>query len=178
MYGSPLLPETSATAVNAVAQSIVPEHSIVDMLLGTGLYGCIGETCKLALLVGGVYLALRDVINIGYPALYIAVTGLTTVVIGGFNFALFLPAILSGGLILGAIFMATDYVTTPNTTAGNLVYFAALGILTAVLRYAAKMEAVSFAILLMNLTVPLIDKFIINKPFGYKKAKKVKETDK
>lgn len=169
---------TSATAVTFVSQNTVPAFSLFDLTLGTGLYGCIGETCKIALLIGGVYLAVKGVINIGYPAIYIAVTGLTTVIIGGFDFALFLPAILSGGLFIGAIFMATDYVTTPNTTVGNIVYFTALGVLTAVLRYATKMEAVSFAILLMNLTVPLIDKFILHKPFGYKKPRKAKGGDK
>ena len=76
--------------------------------------------------------------------------------------------------MLGAIFMATDYTTTPNTFIGNLIYFIALGALVSVLRYATKMETVSFAILLMNLTVPLIDKFIMQKPFGYKKARKAK----
>ena len=166
---------TSATAVVSVSKSAVPDISVLDMLLGTGMWGCIGETCKLALLAGGIYLAARKVINIIFPLIYIAVAGLTTTVIGGFDFALFLPAILSGGLMLGAIFMATDYTTTPNTTCGNVIYFIALGILTAVLRYATHMETVSFAILLMNLTVPLIDKFILNKPFGYKKPQKMKE---
>ena len=167
--------ETSATAVVNVSQGIVPEMSVLDMLLGTGMQGCIGETCKLAILAGGIYLACRRVINIVYPLIFIALTGLTTVITCGFDFSMFLPAILSGGLILGAIFMATDYTTTPNTKAGNIIYFAFLGILTAVLRYATKMETVSFAILLMNLTVPLIDKFILNKPFGYKKPQKAKE---
>ncbi|WP_289458354.1 RnfABCDGE type electron transport complex subunit D, partial [Klebsiella pneumoniae] len=71
--------------------------------------------------------------------------------------------------------MATDYVTTPNTKLGNYIYFICLGLLTAGLRAATKMEAVSFAILLMNLVVPLIDKFIISKPFGFIKPKKTKE---
>ena len=172
IYGSAAV--TSATAVPSVANGNVPELSLLDMFLGTGMQGCIGETCKLALIIGGIFLTARRVINILYPALYIAFAGLTTVVIGGFDFALFLPAILSGGLLLGAIFMATDYVTTPNTKLGNVIYFIALGILTAVLRHATKMETVSFAILLMNLTVPLIDKFIIQKPFGYKKPQKTK----
>ncbi|MBO4251731.1 MAG: RnfABCDGE type electron transport complex subunit D [Clostridia bacterium] len=167
--------ETSATAVVNVSQGIIPKLSVLDMLLGTGMQGCIGETCKLALLAGGIYLAIRRVINIMYPFIYIALAGITTVLIFGFDFALFLPSILSGGLILGAIFMATDYTTTPNTTLGNTVYFVFLGVLTAVLRYATNMETVSFAILLMNLTVPLIDKFILNKPFGYKKPQKAKE---
>ena len=88
----------------------------------------------------------------------------------------FLPSILSGGLILGAIFMATDYVTTPNTKLGNYIYFVLLGILTAVLRKAVKGEAVSFAILLMNLLVPLFDLYIRRKPFGYVKPVKRKES--
>ena len=165
---------TSATAVVDVSKGVVPNLSVLDMLLGTGMWGCIGETCKLALLAGGIYLACRRVINIVYPLIFIALAGITTVIICGFDFSMFLPAILSGGLILGAIFMATDYTTTPNTKTGNIIYFVCLGILTAVLRYATKMETVSFAILLMNLTVPLIDKFILNKPFGYKKPKKAK----
>ena len=68
--------------------------------------------------------------------------------------------------------MATDYTTSPNTFLGNLLYFFLLGLLTAGLRKATGMEVVSFAILLLNLVVPLIDKFIINKPFGYNKVKK------
>ena len=170
-------PTASATAVNAViklSNGNIVEFSVLDMLLGTGLQGCIGETCKLALIAGGIYLAVRGVINIFYPAICIVCAGLTAVIIGGFNFALFLPAILSGGLVLGAIFMATDYTTTPNTLIGNIVYFIALGALISILRYATNMETVSFAILLMNLTVPLIDKFIIQKPFGYVKPQKAK----
>ena len=176
VYGETVV--SSATAVVDVSKGTVPALSALDMLLGTGMQGCIGETCKLALLAGGIYLALRKVINVIFPLIYIAVAGLTTTIIGGFDFALFLPAILSGGLIIGAIFMATDYTTTPNTLLGNVIYFIALGILTAVLRYATNMETVSFAILLMNLTVPLIDKFILNRPFGYKKQIKSKGENK
>lgn len=176
VYGETVV--SSATAVVDVSKGTVPALSALDMLLGTGMQGCIGETCKLALLAGGIYLAARKVINVIFPLIYIAVAGLTTTIIGGFDFALFLPAILSGGLIIGAIFMATDYTTTPNTRLGNVIYFIALGILTAVLRYATNMETVSFAILLMNLTVPLIDKFIIQKPFGYKKQIKSKGENK
>ena len=176
IYGETVV--TSATAVPTLAGGTVPEIRLLDMLLGTGMQGCIGETCKIALIIGGIFLAARRVINILYPALYIAFSGLMTVAIGGFDFALFLPAILSGGLMLGAIFMATDYVTTPNTKLGNIIYFIALGIITAVLRYATKMETVSFAILLMNLTVPLIDKFIIQKPFGHQKPEKAKGAEK
>ena len=142
-----------------------------DLFLGLGVAGCIGETCKLALILGGIYLAIRGVINIGYPAIYVGVTGLLSVMFNGFDFAYFLPTILSGGLMLGAIFMATDYTTTPNTTLGNVIYFILLGLVTAILRMATNMEVVSFAILLMNLFVPLIDKFVITRPFGFKKGK-------
>lgn len=170
-----LNPTTGATTLTDIfTNGIFPSLSNWDLFLGTGLSGCIGETCKLALIVGGIYLAVLGIINIGYPIIYIAVTGLLTVALNNFEFAYFLPSILSGGLILGAIFMATDYTTTPNTTLGNIIYFALLGIVTAILRKATGIEVVSFVILLMNLFVPLIDKFIITKPFGYKKNKKVK----
>lgn len=170
----------------------------LDLLLGAGQMGCIGEICKLALIVGGIYLVVRGVLNFRWPLVYIAVTGLVSVLIAwidgvkglqnvnsvmiGVKFqeawGTFLPSILSGGLMLGAIFMATDYVTTPNTKLGNYIYFVLLGVLTAVLRRATKVEVVSFAILLMNLLVPLFDLYIRRRPFGYVKPvkeKKVKE---
>lgn len=137
--------------------------------------GCIGETSALALIVGGIYLIIRKVIDFKWPLIYIAVTGLMMVALHGFNFAWFLPTILSGGLMLGAIFMATDYTTTPDTTIGNIIYFVALGLITAILRFNNGTEVVSFAILLMNLTVPLFDKYIVPRPFGYKKQPKVKK---
>ena len=169
-------PSTGATVLtNLFTNKIPTDLSVLDLLLGTGLAGCIGETCKIALIVGGVYLAIKGIINIIYPIIYIAVAGLLSVCLSGFDFNLFLPSILSGGLILGAIFMATDYTTTPNTTLGNIVYFILLGLVTAILRKATGIEVVSFAILLMNLFVPLIDKFIFPKPFGFKKPAKVKE---
>ena len=157
--------------------------SALDLFLGTGIGGAIGETCKLALIVGGVYLIIRGVLNFRWPLVYIATTGVTTVLIaliGGSSFMdalkTFLPSILSGGLILGAIFMATDYVTTPNTKLANYIYFVVLGVLTAVLRKATGSEVVSFAILLMNLLVPLFDRYIRRKPFGYVKPQRVKKS--
>ncbi len=165
---------TGATVLEGLLKGNGVALSNWDLLLGTGLQGCIGETCKIALILGGIYLAVRKVINPLYPIIYIAVEGLFAVCLAGFDFNVFLPSILSGGLFLGAIFMATDYVTTPNTRLGNIIYFVALGLLTAGLRAATKMEVVSFAILLMNLIVPLIDKFIVQRPFGYVREKKVK----
>jgi RnfABCDGE-type electron transport complex D subunit len=171
--GSSINPLTGATVLtDGLATTTVASLPNLDLLLGTGLTGCIGETCKIALLIGGVYLVVRKVISPTVPLIYIAVTGLFTVCLNEFDFATFLPSILSGGLILGAVFMATDYTTSPNTFVGNIVYAAMLGLITAGLRMSSGKEVVSFAILIMNLIVPLIDKFIIPKPFGYQKPKK------
>lgn len=146
--------------------------SVVDLLLGTGVSGVIGETCKLALIAGGIFLVVIGVINFRWPLVYVATTGLVAVALNGFDFNVFLPSILSGGLMLGAIFMATDYVTSPNTKLGNYIYFVACGVLTAVLRHATQIEMVSFVILIMNLFVPLIDKYIVRRPFGYTRPQK------
>jgi len=168
--------QTGATFLtNALKTGQVDSVNALDLLLGTGVAGCIGETCKVALILGAVYLALRGVINVIYPAIYIVVAGLFSVALNNFAFSYFLPSILSGGLMFGAIFMATDYTTTPNTCLGNVIYFITLGLITAGLRIATGIEVVSFAILLMNLFVPLIDKFVISRPFGYKKIKKEKK---
>ena len=149
--------------------------SPLDLFLGTGVSGSMGETCKAALLLGGVYLSIKRVIDWKYPVIYIAVEGLMASLLAG-TFDMFLPSILSGGLFLGAIFMATDYVTTPNTRTGNIVYFAALGLITALMRYKNGSEVVSYCIFFMNFTVPLIDRYIKPRPFGYvKPPKKQKE---
>lgn len=147
----------------------------LDLFLGTGVPGVIGETCKAALLLGGIYLCARGIINFRWPIVYIAVTGLFTVALNGFDFNYFLPSILSGGLFLGAIFMATDYVTSPTTKLGNYIYFVLLGLLTAGMRQVKGTEMVSYCILFMNLFVPLIDKYIVKRPFGYHRPAKVKE---
>ena len=151
-----------------------PTLNAVDLLLGTGLGAtAMGETCKVALLAGGVYLCARGVIKWYLPLIYIVVTGLFASLLD-LNIGSFLPSILSGGLMLGAIFMATDYVTTPKTKLGNIIYFAALGLLTAGLRKATGVEVVSFCILIMNFIVFLIDILIKVRPFGYVRTKKEK----
>ena len=146
---------------------------------GTGVAGCIGETCKVAILVGFVYLAIRNVIKWWQPLLFIAVFGFTAVFLSGFDYAnqgayiydmeLFLPHIFSGGVLFGAVFMFTDYVTSPKGVFGQIVYYVIAALLVAVLRYLTKIEVTSFVIILMNLFVPLIDKYVRRKPFGYKK---------
>lgn len=178
---------SGATQLTTMLNGNPATISTLDMFLGTGMAGSLGETCKLALLIGGIYLVARRVIKWQYPVVYIVIEGLTAVALAKFDFAVFLPSILSGGLFLGAIFMATDYVTSPNSTAGNYVYFILLGVFTAVLRSATKIEVVSFVILLMNLIVPLINAYIRPRPFGSdgfvkrlkaKFAKTAKEGDK
>lgn len=94
---------------------------------------------------------------------------------GGFGINVFGEAVLSGGLFLGAIFMATDYVTTPKTKLGNLIYFVALGLLTAGLRKATGIEVVSFVIFLMNFVVFLLDLAIRPRPFGYCRQRRAKK---
>lgn len=151
----------------------------LDLFLGTGVAGCIGETCKLALIVGYIYLCVRKVIKWWQPLIYIVVSSFLSVCLaatgGSFQIGLFLDFALSGGLMFGAIFMATDYVTSPKGVYGQLVYYLALAVLTSLLRYLTKIEVVSFVIMFMNLLVPLIDTYIVRRPFGYKKVKKEKK---
>jgi len=153
--------------------------SWLNLFLGAGVAGCIGETCKAALLVGYLYLVIRKVIKWWQPLLYICLSAFLSVCLaaidGGFDIGLFLDYALSGGLMFGAIFMATDYVTSPKGVYGQLTYYILLAVLTALLRYYTKIEVVSFVIMLANLLVPLIDTYIVRKPFGYKKQKKQKE---
>ncbi len=162
------------TVLGGILTSSTSTLSNLDLFLGTGVAGCIGETCKLALVVGYIYLVVRRVINPLLPIIYIGVTGLvSSLMLGGFS--MFLPSILSGGLFLGAIFMATDYVTTPNSFISNIIYFTLLGVITAVLRVSSGSEVVSYCILLMNFTVPLFDRYFFPKAFGFIKAKKTKK---
>lgn len=151
----------------------------LDLLLGTGVAGSIGETCKVAILIGYVYLAVRKVIKWWQPLIYIVLSAFLSTCLAAanapFEIGLFIDYALSGGLMFGAVFMATDYVTSPKGVYGQLVYFIALAVITSLLRFFTHVEVVSFAILIMNLLTPLIDVYIVRKPFGYKKEKKQKE---
>ncbi len=139
------------------------------LLLGTH-GGSIGETCAIALLIGGVYLLVRKVITWHIPVVYIgSVFVLSFLMEGDAMKALALT--LSGGLILGAFFMATDYVTSPSTALGKVIYGFGAGLLTFCIRYfGVYPEGVSFAILLMNILNPYIDNLTARKVFGGKKA--------
>lgn len=150
----------------------------IDLFLGTGLAGCIGETCKLALLIGYLYLVIRGVIKWWQPLLYIVLSAFISVCLAAtaegatFDISLIIDYALSGGLMFGAIFMATDYVTSPKGLYGQIVYYVLLAVLTSLLRFYTKIEVVSFVIMLANLVVPLIDTYIVRRPFGYVRANK------
>ena len=134
------------------------------MLLGT-YGGAIGETSSIALLIGFAYLLVRKVISWHIPVVFIATVFVLSLVAGGANFALY--QILAGGLFIGAIFMATDYVTSPITKKGKIIFAVGCGVITFIVRYFCSYpEGVSFSILIMNLFVPIIERFSRNIPLG------------
>ncbi len=143
--------------------------AFMDLFLGnTG--GAIGETCALALIIGGIYLLVRKVITWHIPVVYIATVFLFTLFVKDFDFGIALSWVLSGGLILGAFFMATDYVTSPATALGKVVYGIGAGLITVLIRFwGVYPEGVSFAILIMNILNPFIDMLTARKIFGGEK---------
>ena len=155
---------TSATPLAASAGT----YSYIDLLLGR-CGGSIGEVCAVALILGGVYLVIRRVISPIIPCVYLATAALMSLAVGADP----LYQLLSGGLLLGAIFMATDYTTSPVTNPGKVVYAIGCGLLTMLLRtYSNMPEGVSFSILLMNILVPHIERLTAPRTLGYvKKAK-------
>ena len=173
-FGSVAGTSTLATGATQLARLLQGEETLsaLDLFLGTGVGGCLGETCKVAILAGYLFLVLRGVITWYLPLLALAATGAGAVLFGGLHFSLFLPAILSGGVAFGAVFMATDYVTSPKTALGNIIYFILFGFLTALLRMATGVETASFCLLLMNFTVVFFDLAIKARPFGSKNRKK------
>lgn len=148
------------------------DAGLLELFLGN-VGGSIGETSALALLIGGIFLIITKIISPVTPVSYLgslaALTFIQVLITGGDMIEV--PyALLSGGVILGAFFMATDYVTTPITAKGKLIFGIGCGILTFVIREFASMpEGCSFSILIMNLLTPYIDKFTQTKPIGAKK---------
>lgn len=138
--------------------------SIAHLFLGC-VGGSMGETSALALLIGGVYLIVRKVISWHTPVAFIATVLVLAIIKGGFAFGL--AEIFAGGLFLGAIFMATDYSTTPSTKSGQLVFGVGCGLITCLIRFFGNYpEGVSFSILLMNILTPYISKWTASKPLG------------
>ena len=136
--------------------------------------GSIGETSAFLLLVGGLYLVIRRVITPVIPVCFIGTVALLSLITGE-NVML---SVFGGGLILGAVFMATDYTTSPTTPLGKAVFAVGCGIITFVIRkFGSLPEGVSYSILLMNILVPHINRFTLSKPFGFEKVKEAAKSE-
>ena len=159
---------TSATPLHSMQMPALPENSLLDLLLGrTG--GYVGEVSALALLLGGAYLVYRKVISPRIPLCYVGTVAVLTLLFHKTDSALswMLCSVFSGGLLLGAIFMATDYASAPVTPMGQMIYGALCGLLTVVFRYTGLYpEGVTYAILLSNAAAPLIDRWTAPVRFG------------
>ena len=130
--------------------------------------GAIGETCSLALLVGLIYLLVRRVISWHIPVSFVGTVALLSWIFGADP----LEQVLSGGLLIGAIFMATDYVTSPASPKGRLIFGVGCGAITTLIRLAGHTEGVSYAILMMNLLCPYVDRLTLRRPVGAPKPPK------
>lgn len=149
--------------------------TLLQMFLGT-TSGCIGEVSCLALLLGGIYLIVRKVISPIIPCVYIGTVFVFVFLASGFDWYNAVYQVLGGGLFLGAIFMATDYTTSPITKKGKVIFAVCLGLLTCVIRlWGSLPEGVSFSIILMNIFVPRIESATVPKPLGYIKPVKEKK---
>jgi electron transport complex protein RnfD len=140
----------------------------MDMFLGN-VGGCIGETSALLLLIGLAYLLYRNVITLRIPLTYIGTVAVLTFLfpMGNDRITWMAAQVFGGGLMLGAIFMATDYVTSPMTPKGQIIYGVCIGLLTIIIRnWGAYPEGMSFAILIMNAFTPLINNYVKPKRFG------------
>ena len=143
--------------------------AILDMFLGMR-GGAIGETCTLALVIGFLYLAIRKVINYEIPLIFVGTVFVLSLVVDN-SFSVATYQVLSGGLVFGAVFMATDYVTSPITRSGKMIFALGCGLITFLIRYfGAYPEGVSFAILFMNILSPYIERWTQKKALGGKKA--------
>ena len=166
MPSLPAIVDTASSATPLTSEAGVSVYSITDLLLGLR-GGSIGETCGVALLIGFVYLLIRRVITWHIPVSFVGCVYVLSFFIEGMDPVRALTMILSGGLLLGAIFMATDYVTSPATAAGKIVFGLGAGVLTVLIRYwGVYPEGVSFAILLMNILTPYIDGWTKHKVLG------------
>ena len=159
---------TAATPLAAMHRYALPADSLLDMFIGK-IGGCIGETSAVLILIGFAYLLITKVITPRIPLCYIGTVALLTFLFPMGNDRLLWMAsqVLSGGLMLGAVFMATDYVTSPVTRAGQIIYGVLCGVLTVVIRYfGGYNEGVSYAILIMNACTVLLDRVGRPKKFG------------
>lgn len=169
-YGATQDAITTATPLGLLKEGGGSLPSYWELFIGT-TGGCLGETCAAAILLGGLYLILRRVISPVIPVTYLATAGLLSFALG--RDPLF--DLLSGGLLLGAVFMATDYTTSPLYFKGRIVFALGCGILTILIReFGSLPEGVSYSIILMNIMTPLIERYIKPRAFGKSKEKKEK----
>ncbi len=172
---------SSATPLSFLKEGKLPDVSLADNALGM-VGGCIGEVSALALLVGGVWLVYRRVISLRIPVAFIGTVAVLTLIfpkgdVGAFQWMAY--QLLSGGLMLGAIFMATDYASSPVTPKGQIIYGIGCGVVTVLIRYFGSYpEGVSYAILIMNCCVFLIEKISQPVKFGYVKPVKAPKAEK
>jgi len=159
---------SAATPLHHMVMPALPEETVLDMFLGN-CPGSIGETCALALILGGAYLIYRKVISIRIPAAYLGTLAVLTLVFHKTDAPVqwMLYSLFSGGVMLGAIFMATDYATSPATPVGQVIYGVGCGVLTVLFRYFGLFpEGVTYAILIMNAFVWFIDRHTAMRRFG------------
>ena len=166
----------AAFPVDAVAGAtpLAPGATMPDLLtLFTGYYGgAIGETCSVALLVGGIYLVVRRVITWHNPVAFMGTVFVFSFLMEGYDPIKALSMVLCGGVVIGAIFMATDYTTSPPTPWGKVIFGIGCGLFTCLIRYFGSYpEGVSFAILFMNILTPYINRWTRHKVFGTGGAK-------
>ena len=167
---------TAATPMASMHQGLLPETSVMDLFLGN-VGGSLGETSALLLLIGFAYLLLRKVLTVRIPFAYIGTVAVITVLfpMGSDRFTWMASQIFGGGLMLGALFMATDYVTSPLTKLGQILYGIGCGVITVLIRYfGGYPEGVSYAILVMNCCVVLFDRIGRTKKFGMRRKEAVK----
>ncbi|WP_352399912.1 RnfABCDGE type electron transport complex subunit D [Anaerotignum sp.] len=165
-----------ATPLAQLKGGVMPDASFVDVLVGN-IGGCIGETCAIALIIGGIYLIAKHVISWKVPVIYIATVFILTAAIGRDGLRVPVYEIFTGGLMLGAFFMATDYASSPVTAKGQIIFAVGCGLMTTLIRiFGGYPEGVSYSILIMNLCVPLIERFTEPTIFGA--LPKVKEAKK
>ncbi|MBC6002221.1 MAG: RnfABCDGE type electron transport complex subunit D [Paeniclostridium sordellii] len=139
---------------------------LFDMFIGN-IGGTIGETSAILLILGGLYLMYKGIINYVIPVFYICTVAILMFILGGFNIEFAMYQMVAGGLMLGAFFMLTDYTTSPMTKKGQIIYAIIAGVITTVIRlYGGYPEGVSYSILFVNVMTPLIDKYTKTKVFG------------
>ena len=167
---------TAATPLSFLHQGLMPDGTTLLQCFMGQIGGSMGEVSALMLIIGGIYLCWRKVITLHIPLAFILTVAVVTFAFpqgGQDNFTWMLYNVLSGGVMLGAIFMATDYASSPVTHKGQIIFGIGCGLITVFIRYfGTYSEGVCFAILVMNCTVWLIDRYIKPARFGFVKADK------